>query len=166
MKKIILILLILFSIKSFSQTKDSNFQMQLFEIENGFELDSQSKSADVVAGNTYEFIITLYNDYDYKLYFLASSNLNKKVNFEIVDMNTNEQVIFENSENILDDIYVENTYKHNSLDFSPSYTTTLKVIVEVPVIATQGMVIFVDDINSYSLDFKGCVSIILTKKSK
>lgn len=168
MKRIkILLLILILPVVSLAQLDCSDF-FKYRRPEAPYEFNSQSKSAVCVTGNTYEFVVSLYEGYDYRMSFFASPVFNNKINFKIVDMNTSATVMnlpgdSETGEkgtcvlkSYFDLVEGKNIYPY--FDFYPASTTNLKIIIEVEDIETAE-----SSESSYisAVKEKGCITVLI-----
>ncbi len=145
MKKIKLIFVIIFILPAlaFSQLDCSSFLSSL-KPDDPFTLNSMSKSATCISGHTYEFVVPLSKGYEYRFIFYASSVFNNGMDFKIIDLNTNKEVINvpgklkedetpKKGQTALQPYYDEklNRQVHPFFTIIPSSTTNLKIIINV-----------------------------------
>jgi hypothetical protein len=162
MKKVknLLIILLLFSpIASFAQLDCSSF-LSTLKPESPFNLNSLSKSAACVSGHTYELVVPVQKDYEYRIVFYSSPVFNDDVDFQIVDLNTNKTIIntpgkladgqypSKNGQTALQSFFDDKTSKemHPYFDIIPNASTNLKIVINVKEKADL---------------IKGCVTVVL-----
>jgi len=168
MMKIKFVLLILvFPVVTFAQLDCSDF-FKYRRAEAPYEYNSQSKSAVCVTGNTYEFVISLYEGHDYRMSFFASPVFNNDLTFKIIDMNTTSTVLNlpgESTTNEKGTCVLKSYFDlasgssiHPYFDFFPASTTNLKIIIEVADIETAAST---DGSYVSAVKEKGCVTVLI-----
>ncbi len=159
MKGLKIALLTLFlPIIGLAQVDCSNF-LGKYQAEEPYKINSMSKSAVCISGHTYEFVVPLQKDYEYRFLFYASSVFNNKINFKIIDLNTGEVKLDlpgesetnEKGTAALASYYDDRLGRdvHPYFDFIPETSTNFKIIIEV---------LPQDDI------IKGCVGVLILDK--
>ncbi|MEN8119458.1 MAG: hypothetical protein ABFS35_03890 [Bacteroidota bacterium] len=139
-----------------------------------FVYNNLSKSAVCTSGKTYEFIVPLESGNEYRLSFFASSVFNHHINFRVIDLNTNEQVLNLPGESENDEICncALRDYFHSKLnklvhpyyDFIPTNSTNIKIIIDIPSIDGKKP-INNSSIYQGSIDkISGCVTIFIQDK--
>lgn len=167
MKLKIVLLILVFPVVTFAQLDCSSF-FKYRKPEKPYEYNSQSKSAVCVTGNTYEFVISLYEGHEYRMSFYASPVFNNDMTFKIVDMNTTETVLNlpgESETNEKGTCALKAYFDLQSgqsvqpfFDFYPSSTTNLKIIIEI---ADLGESSSSDGEYVSAQQEKGCVTVLI-----
>lgn len=167
MKFKIILLLLVFPVVTFAQLDCSDF-FKYRRADPPYEFNSQSKSAVCVTGNTYEFVISLYEGHDYRLSFFASPVFNNDIDFKIVDMNTSATVLNlpgqsesgEKGTSVLKAYFDlqegKNVYPY--FDFYPTSTTNLKIIIDIASLEAEGTS---TDAYVSALKEKGCITVLI-----
>ena len=138
-----------------------------------YQYSNLSKTAVCTSGKTYEFIVPLESGNEYRLSFFASSVFNHQINFRIIDLSTNEQVLDlpVESENMESCTCALREYFHNKLnklvhpyyDFIPKNSTNIKIIIEIP--SVDGKKSLINSIYQGNIDkIRGCVTVFVQDK--
>ena len=156
----------------FSQI-DCSKQTEPFSVPKGWIKSELSKSATVTSGQSYEVILPLNNNKEYRLYFMASSVFNNRIDIEIIDMSTNQTIYdvdFEEKKYDYRNIHTndllesqwneekgEMEYPHISLEAENS--TNIKIIITVLEVEKD------EYSNSDKIEIlRGCFSVIILER--
>ncbi len=138
-----------------------------------YQYSDLSKSAVCTSGKTYEFIVPLESGNEYRLSFFASSVFNHQINFRIIDLSTNEQVLdlpgesdnMESCNCALREYFHDKLNKlvHPHYDFIPTNSTNIKIIIDIP--SVDGKMPTNNSIYQGSIDkVSGCVTVFVQDK--
>ncbi len=169
MKKIGVIILILAGMFFSAQAQDCSNYMENRKAEPPYQKNSLSKSALVVSGHKYEFVVPLQKGYDYRIMFFASPVFNNRINFKIIDLNTNEVVLDLPGETeartkgscaLAPWVNKDGKEIHPYFDFYPQTSTSIKIVIDVLEAPSK-----TDDYgNEYKEILKGCLAVVILDK--
>ncbi len=173
MKKLISLSILIALFINLSAQIDCSMQTINFSIPDGYEKSDLSKSAVLKSGEVYEFVIPLYRGKEYRLYFMASSVFNNRIDIEIEDMNSEKTVYDVDFEKTYDE-YSRETYNQkllksewndetNKMEYpyitlEPANATRIKIILNV--LEAEKDEINIDKIKV----LRGCFSVIVLEK--
>jgi len=160
MKKIKLFFVLVLMLPLFASAQvDCSLTIKNLVPELPYQINSLSKSATCVSGRTYEFVIPLSVGYEYRFIFYAGSVFNNDIDFKIIDLSSNKELLNlpgksetgDKGTCVLMSYFDTKTYKeiYPHFDFLPASTTSFKVIISV---AEKAELI------------KGCISVVILDK--
>ncbi len=171
MKKIISLSILIVLFVSLQAQIDCSKQSATFYITDGYIKSDISTSEVVKSGEIYNFMIPLKAGKEYRLYFMASSVFNNRINIKIIERSSNQIVIdtyYKKTQDDWGDDYdqkllktewneEDNKMEQPHIDLEPVTSTNIVIIIDVLEAEKE---ITSDKIKK----LRGCFSIIVLEK--